>query len=146
LSLLSDYLFSISSLLYLLLFVLLSLSLFFFLLVFLLFLLGLLVLDFFLKLFRVDLLLLVVLLFTVSVLFELSNEETVHVVDMWVDPPSQVEARVETLFFVLGEARHADFVRDAELNQFNMASTEGVVNYPFVLFNCNGASRITIRI
>ena len=123
---------------------LLLLFLLLFLLVLLLLPLSELLLDFLLIALWVHLGLLILVLLelavTVCELFELSNEEAVHVVHMGVDSSGQVETGVESLFLVLSVPGLTDLIGDAEFYKLHIARTKGVINYPFILFYCDGAS------
>jgi hypothetical protein len=123
---------------------LLLLFLLLFLLVLLLLPLSELLLDFLLIALWVHLGLLVLILLKLAVavreFLELSNEEAVHVVHMGVDPAGQVETGVESLFLVLGVTGLTDLIGDAELHKLHIARTKCVINYPFILFDGDGAS------
>ncbi len=77
---------------------------------------------------------------TVCELFELSNEEAVHVVHMGVDSSGQVETGVESLFLVLSVPGLTDLIGDAEFYKLHIARAKGIINYPFILFYCDGTS------
>ena len=102
------------------------LSLLLFLLVILLLSLRLFLLNFFLVPLGVNLDLglhiLCLLTFTVCKLLELSDKETVHVVDMRVDSAGQIQTGVEPLLLVLCVTCLPYFVRDAKLHEFDIAS------------------------
>ena len=123
---------------------LLLLFLLLFLLVLLLLFLSELLLDFLLIALWVHLGLLILVLLelavTVCELFELSNEEAVHVVHMGVDSSGQVETGVESLFLVLSVPGLTDLIGDAEFYKLHIARTKGVINYPFILFYGDGTS------
>ena len=76
---------------------------------------------------------------TIGKLLEFGDVEAVHVVDMRVDAAGEVERGVEALVLVLGEPGHADLLGHADLYQLDVAGSQGVVNHPFILFNCDRA-------
>jgi hypothetical protein len=94
-------------------------------------------------LFSWDLLLFLWLFYTVCKFLELGNEETVHIVHMRVDPASEFERRMEPQMLMLGEAGLAH-LWDTCLDKFNVASSQRIVDNPFVLFDWNRASRVPI--
>ena len=68
---------------------------------------------------------------------KLCDEETIHVMDVWVYTLAHLGTRVEALLLIRGEPVYADF--QTGFYQFYMSVLQSIVDNPFILLDRNGA-------
>ena len=80
--------------------------------------------------------------YSVCELPELSHEEAIHVVHVWIDTLCKLQWGMEVLGSVVGQTGLADF--EASLNKLHVAVLKSVINDPLILLDWDRACRVPL--